>query len=53
MDSFNKFSDDKVPDRCKFFSSLKDEYISEKDYLHAIDFWIMFKMNTVDVYHEW
>ena len=53
MDSFNKFSDDKVPDRCKFFSSLKDEYISEKDYLHAIDFWIMFKMNTVDVYHQW
>ena len=53
MDSFNKFSDDKVPDRCKFFSSLKDEYISEKVYLHAIDFWIMFKMNTVDVYHEW
>ena len=53
MDSFNKFSDDKVPDRCKFFSSLKDEYISEKDYLRAIDFWIMFKMNTVNVYHEW
>ena len=53
MDSFNKFSDDKVPDRCKIFSSLKDEYISEKDYLHAIDIWIMFKVNTVDGYHEW
>ena len=24
MDSFKKFSEDKLPDRCKFFSSLKD-----------------------------
>ena len=31
MDSFKKFSEDKLPDRCKFFSSLKDKCISEKD----------------------
>ena len=37
MDSFEKFSDEKLPDRCEFYSSLKDECISEKDYLHAID----------------
>ena len=30
MDSFKKFSEDKVPDRCKFFSSLKDKCISKK-----------------------
>ena len=30
MDSFKKFSEDKLPDRCKFFSSLKDKCISEK-----------------------
>ena len=36
MDSFKKFSDEKLPDRCKFFSSLKYDCISEKDYLHAI-----------------
>ena len=47
MDSCKKFSDDKLPDRCDFFSSLKDECISEKDYLHPIDVWIMFKMNTM------
>ena len=35
MDSFKKFSEDKLPDRCKFFSSLKDKCISEKDYLKA------------------
>ena len=41
------FIDDKLPDRCDFFSSLKDECISEKDHLHAIDVWIMFKMNKI------
>ena len=34
-----------------FFISLKDECISEKDYLHAIDVCIMFKMNTMGDYH--
>ena len=37
MDSFEKFSEDKLPDSCKCFSSLKDECINEKDYSHAID----------------
>ena len=37
MDSFEKFSENKLPDKCKFFSSLKYEYISENDYLKAID----------------
>ena len=29
MDSFKKFFDEKLPDRCKFFSSLKGKCISE------------------------
>ena len=29
MDSFKKFSENKLPDRSKFFSSLKDKCISE------------------------
>ena len=33
IDSLEKFSEDKLTDRYKFFSSLKDESISEKDYL--------------------
>ena len=33
MDSFKKFSEDKLSDKYKFFSSLKDVCISEKDYL--------------------
>ena len=35
MDSFKKVFD-KLPDKCEFFSFLKDECISEKDYLKAI-----------------
>ena len=31
--------------------SIKDECITEKDYSHAIDVWIMSKMNTMDNYH--
>ena len=37
---------------CKFFSSLKDRYIIEKDYLHAINVWNVFKMNTMSDYHD-
>ena len=52
MDSFRKFSEDKIPDKCKFFSSLKDKCISEKDYLKANNIWNMFKINTMDDYHD-
>ena len=37
---------------CGFSSSLKDECINEKDYLHAINIWNVFKMNTMDDYHD-
>ena len=33
MDSFKTFSENKMPNRCKSFSSLKEKCISEKDYL--------------------
>ena len=52
MDSFKKFSEDTSPDRCEFYSSLKDECISEKDYLHAVTVWDVFKMNTMGDYHD-
>ena len=43
MGSFKMFSKDKLPDRCEFYSSLKDECINEKDYLHAVSLWINLK----------
>ena len=52
MNSFEKFSEDKLSDRYEFYSSLKDECISEKDYLHATNVWNVFKMNAVGDYHD-
>ena len=51
MDGFKKFSEDKLPDRSEFFSSLKDVCISEKDCWKVVDVWNVFKMNTVGDYH--
>ena len=52
MNSFKKFSENKLPDRSKLFSSLKDECITEKDYLKANNIWNVFKMNTMGDYHD-
>ena len=52
MDSFEKFSDKKLPDKGEFFSFLESEWISGTNYLHAINFWNMFKINTVSDYHD-
>ena len=52
MDSFKKFSGNKLPDRCKIFKSLKDLCISGKDYLKANNIWNEFKMNTTGDYHD-
>ena len=51
-DSFEKFFEDKLPDKCEFLSFLKDRCISEKDYFKAINVWNVFKMNTMDDYHD-
>ena len=52
MDSFKKFSENKLPNRCKFFSSLKDKFISEKDYLKTDNIWNMFQIKTMSDYHD-
>ena len=52
MNSFEKFFEDKLPDRCKFFSYLKDECISKKNYFKAIDVWNASKMDTMGDYHD-
>ena len=52
MNSFKKFSEDKLPGNYEFFSSLKEKCISEKDYLHVINVWNVFKMNTMGDYHD-
>ena len=43
MDSLRSFLKNKLPDKSKPFNSLKGEYISEKNYLKAVDIWNVFK----------
>ena len=52
MNSFKTFSEDKLPERCVFFSSLKDECINEKDYEGAKNVWNTFKIKTMSDYHD-
>ena len=51
MDSFKKFSEDKLPDRCDFDSSIEDECISEKYYLHPVNVWNTLKRKTMVDYY--
>ena len=41
-----------MPDIDKFFSSLKDCGISEKEYQRAIDVWKMFEIKNLGQYHN-
>ena len=52
MGSFEKFSENKLSGLSKFFSFLKDECLSVKDYQRANNIWNVFKMNTTSQYHD-
>ena len=52
MNSFKKFSENKLPDRSKFLTSIEDKRISEKYYFKAVDIWNVFNMNTMGDYHD-
>ena len=52
IDGFKKFSENKLLDKCTFFSCLKDVCISEKDCLKANNIWNVFKMNKMGDYHD-
>ena len=47
-----KFWNQELSNRYEFFSSLKDECISGKYYLSAIDVWNVFKLNTMGDYQN-
>ena len=50
--SFKRFSGNTLPDKNKFFSSLKDCGINEIEYQRAINVWKIFKINTFGEYHD-
>ena len=52
MVSLEKLFEEKLPERYDFFSSLKDEFIGETDYLYSINIWKTFKINTIRDYHD-
>ena len=52
MNSFENSFNEKLPNRYDFFISLKDKCISETDYLHPIDVWNTFKVNTMGNCHD-
>ena len=53
MGSFKRFNEDKLPDKCEFYSSLKDKCISKEEYDGAINIWNVFKIKTLFEYHDW
>ena len=52
MDFLKKFKENILPDICKFFSSLKDCGISEKEYQRAVVVWEGFKIKNLGEYYD-
>ena len=52
MDSSKRFNEDKFPDKCEIFSSLKDKCISKEEYDKVINIWNVFKIKTLGEYHD-
>ena len=52
MNSFKKFNETELPSKDKFFSSLKNKRISEKDNSRAKNIWTTFKIKTLGEYHD-
>ena len=52
MNSLKRFNEDELPDKSKFFSSLKDSEINEKEYERAVNGWKLFKIKSLDQYHD-
>ena len=52
MNSFKRFNEDEFLDKSKFFSSLKDSEINEKEYERAVNVWKLFKIKNLGQYHD-
>ena len=63
MNSFKRFSEEKLPDKVYFYSSVKDGttgdngktlngHISDKDYLTCKKIWHEFNMKNIGDYHD-
>ena len=52
MDSWERFSETKLPDKEKFYSKLNDEHITDEEYAHAQTVWETFEFKTLGDYHD-
>ena len=52
MDSWNRFSENKLPDKDKFYSKLNMDGVSDKDYEHACKVWREFGIKNMGEYHD-
>ena len=52
MDSLNRFSANKLPNKDNFYSILNDKHISDTQYLHVIKVWKAFKLEDMGEYNN-
>ena len=52
MDSMKRFNKTELPSKDKFYVTLNLEYISDDDYLHAINVSNTFNINNLGEYHD-
>ena len=52
MDSWDKFSETKLPRRDKFYSNLYMSGVGDSEYEHACNVWKEFRINNMDEYHD-
>ena len=52
MDNWDRFSENKLPDKNKFYSKLNMDGVSDKDYEHACRVWREFGIKNMGEYHD-
>ena len=52
MNSFKRFSEDKLSNKSTFFSSLKHSGVNEKEYEKAVNVWKVFKLKNFGECHD-
>ena len=52
MDSWERFTETRLPDKEKFYSKLINEHITDEEYAHAQAVWEAFECKTLGDYHD-
>ena len=52
MDSFERFDENQLPEKEKFYSSLSGKGITDEEYAHAQEVWATFGCQTLGNYHD-